>query len=108
MRKLRGQGNRGSHNLSVFERALVGVHGATRFLSAVMRGDRAPDAVVLERRAKCLVCPYRQRMIAPGAVAESDFCGTPFVVTEKTCGCLVAGKTLVGGESCPQGKWGPV
>lgn len=91
--------------MTVYERALVGVHGATKFLSAVMSGDRSSNEEVAARREVCKMCPYRVRKVAPGAVAESDWCGEPLVVTANTCGCLVAGKTLVASEKCPSGKW---
>lgn len=85
--------------------ALNGVYGAGKFLAAAMTGDLADDATVDARRAVCRDCPYRVRMVAPGAMGESDWCGTPLTVTAKTCGCVCAAKTLVKSESCPSGRW---
>jgi hypothetical protein len=91
--------------MSVRLRALVGVYGASKFLAAALAGDLADDATIDARRAVCRDCPNRVRKIAPGSVAESDWCGEPLVETGSTCGCLIAGKTLVGSETCPSGKW---
>ncbi len=91
--------------VGMFERALVGVYGGAKFVALSMMGDRASDEAVVSRRAVCRECPYRVRKVAPSALGESDWCGEPLVETARTCGCLIAGKTIIGSESCPQGKW---
>lgn len=82
-----------------------GVAGAARFAEALALGDVADDAAVDRRRSVCRACPSRVRAVAPGAIFESDWCGEPLVDDGRTCGCLIYGKTLVGSEACPQGKW---
>jgi hypothetical protein len=91
--------------LQMYTRALAGVHGASTFLAAVASGDVAPQPAVEARRAICRVCPRMVVKVAPGAVADSSWCGEPLQVTASTCGCLVAAKTLVASEKCPQNKW---
>ena len=89
-------------------RALTAIKGGARFGMALMRGDEAPERDREARIALCRRCPER-RVVAPlGAVAESSWCGEPFVESDRSCGCLLAGKTAVASESCPQGRWNPV
>jgi len=87
------------------ERSLHGVRGAERFLSAVLTGDLADRETVERRRSECRSCASRVRLTISGASSPSDWCGTPLTATETTCGCLCAGKTVVGSEKCPQGRW---
>lgn len=82
--------------------ALEGAKGGAKFLEAIRAGDWADDAAVEARRARCRACPSRVRRWG------SDWCGEPLTATDRTCGCLVYGKTLVGSEACPQGQWGAV
>ncbi len=90
----------------------TGVKGAAKFAAATATGDIADDATIEARRAICRECTYRVRKMHPlgmiGVDAESDWCGEPLVETPTTCGCLLAGKTAVGSEGCPQELWGPV
>ena len=92
----------------VLDRAWVAAKGAAKFAAAVEAGDIASAATVAARRSVCRACPSRVRVTVMGAVAASDWCGQPFVETageRPTCGCLLAGKTSVGSERCPQGRW---
>jgi len=89
------------------QKALVGVNGGLGYVVALGSGDKADDATVDTRRAICRACPTRERAALP-LCAVSDWCGEPLVVTADSCGCLLAGKTAVASEGCPQGKWGPV
>lgn len=84
---------------------LVGIYGAAKFAAAWATGDVATAETTEARRAVCRQCPSRVRAIAPGAVFESDWCGRPLKETGATCGCLIYGKTMIGSERCPQGKW---
>lgn len=90
-------------------KGLTGVRGGAKFLAALAKGDLADDAAVEARREVCRACPSRTRSALAGMTAESDWCGAPLVealgASPPTCGCLVAGKTAVGSERCPQGKW---
>jgi hypothetical protein len=56
--------------------------------------DRAPQALINDRRAKCAQCPHVVTVLA-------EFCGV--------CGCLIVAKTALAGEECPlpedQKKW---
>ena len=81
------------------EKALVGVRGGARFAEALAANDWATDATVKARRATCGDCPTRTVLLG------SDWCGDPMVETSTSCGCLLAGKTAIGSERCPQGKW---
>lgn len=87
--------------------ALVGVRGSERYLEAIAMGDVADASIVALRRAVCRGCPSRVRKALPGA-KKSDWCGPPLKETGRTCGCLLAGKSIVASESCPQRKWGAV
>ena len=90
--------------------ALNGVYGASKFVAAALSGDMADDATVDARRAVCRDCPRRVRTTAPAALWPSDWCGEPLggpdgIPAPGTCGCLIAGKTLVRSAACPSGKW---
>lgn len=87
--------------------ALNGVHGGTKFLAALATGDAADDETILARRAICKECPSRVRGRVPPMTEDSDWCGPPLNPDglPGVCGCLLAGKTAVGSEICPQGKW---
>lgn len=93
--------------------AWTAAKGAKTFTIAVLSGDMASAEAVEARRAICRACPSRVRAVAPGAIAESDWCGSPLAdrgpkTGPPTCHCLLAGKTMVASQACPQGKWGPV
>jgi hypothetical protein len=84
--------------------------GAERFIESVARGDIATEAERTARRDVCRGCSSRVRLTIGGAESESDWCGDPgpnrlHLADKPTCGCLLAGKTFVGSEHCPQGKW---
>ena len=85
------------------------VKGAAKFAKAVATGDKADNMEIMRRRAVCRECPSRVTKMhprgVPGIDTESDWCGEPLKETQTTCGCLLAGKTAVGSERCPQGKW---
>lgn len=52
----------------------------------------APAETVQKRMDLCQACPY-----AVGGKTKKYFCSK--------CGCVLAGKTRISGESCPVGKW---
>lgn len=89
-------------------KALNAVKGGLRFSLAIASGDEAHADTVNARRAVCRDCPNYRITAAPGALEPSSWCGEPFVTTTKTCGCLIAGKTLVASECCPSGRWSSV
>lgn len=91
-------------------RLMVGAAGAAKFATALARGDVAPDCEVKYRRSVCLSCPTRKRLQVGEMEAPGDWCGNPLMPADSppSCGCLIYGKTLVGSEVCPQGKWGVV
>lgn len=110
---MRGRRERGPDDLSfslaqLASKAMVGAHGAGKYLAALATGDRAGDAEIERRRAICRACPTRQRKKLPGMDAEADWCGPALeeIADPPSCGCLIYGKTSVGSEACPQGKWG--
>lgn len=82
--------------------------GATKYAAAWLAGDRAPQAEITKRRNVCKVCPDMTVARALMSDGVSSWCGRPFVDTGDTCGCLLAGKTSIASEKCPQGKWTPV
>ena len=90
--------------------AWVGAKGALTYVNAVVTGDMADAATVNERRAACISCPSRERHQVDGADEASDWCGPALEdhtgkMDNPTCGCLLAGKTAVASERCPQGRW---
>ncbi len=95
----------------------VALRGAARYAQAVASGDVADDATARERVAVCSVCPVHDVVATSKAGVFAGYCGTSDV-PGVSCGCLVtltvfgddrtmtaAGKTLVGSERCPRGKW---
>lgn len=83
--------------------------GAAKYAAAIAAGDLADDETTARRRAICRECPSRVRLTVKGATSESDWCGPPFEsrldAALPTCGCLIAAKTAVASEPCPQGRW---
>lgn len=80
--------------------------GAGEFLPAIVRGEVVDEGAWECNKAVCRGCPTKVRGRAEGADGESDWCGPPLKKVEGvSCGCLVAIKTLVKGQRCPQGKW---
>ena len=65
--------------------------GARGLAKAGARLDRPPASVIDHRRRQCAACPDLVRS------AGLPRCGL--------CGCVVAAKTAVAGESCPAGHW---
>lgn len=90
----------------------TGVKGAARFVEAIATGDVASPEEIDRRRAICRDCPSKVIKMIPGGIVgidgDSAWCGEPLVENDWTCGCLLAGKTAVGSEFCPQGKWDSV
>ena len=83
--------------------------GAGKYVAAIALGDVASDFVIDHRRAICRVCDSRRHEQAAEDDAVSDWCGDPLksqlTAVLPTCGCLIAGKTAVASEECPQEKW---
>lgn len=105
--------------MALLSMAWTAAKGAAKFAAAVASGDVACDEDVAYRRGVCRACPSRERVQVPGASEPSDWCGppledrtnVPLTIEGKevpTCGCLLAGKTMVASEYCPQGLWGSV
>lgn len=95
-------------SLDAFSRSLNAVKGGAKFAVAIASGDIASTSDMAARLDSCHDCPHYTVKVAPGAIAESAWCGEPFQETQHTCGCLLGGKTMVASESCPSGRWGPV
>lgn len=91
-------------------RAWVAAKGAARYLSAIAADDLADPETVEARAAACRSCPGRHEP-GPDDLSELGWCGPPLVerldgpASGRTCGCLLDGKVLVGGEHCPRGRW---
>lgn len=102
---MRGRG-RGDPDLSIpLAQLLTGMRGGEKFAAALLRGDVAGGETMAARRAVCRGCKTRRTVKLLGMLGASDWCGEPLVETPTACGCLLAGKTAVGSEKCPQGKW---
>lgn len=88
------------------KKTLVGqaLHGAAGLTKAVLGIERPPDPVVAARRDACRECPEATRNIRFNGLSK----GLSHTSQCLACGalhCFIEAKTLVGGESCPQGKW---
>jgi hypothetical protein len=93
----------------------VAFRGAWRYAEAVARGDEADEPERTRRIASCAVCRSLDESQTSKAGVVALWCGTRLDESNGTCGCLVgltingqtqaAGKTRVGSERCPQGKW---
>lgn len=97
----------------------VALKGAGTYFAAVASGDVAEDRVKGARAATCKACGECEweRTGKEGVVAGycGDLADNGKGKEGPTCGCLVAmtvhgellgaGKSVVGAERCPQGKW---
>jgi hypothetical protein len=99
------------------------VKGAEKYRRAIVSGDLATADDAAHRRMICESCPHAttRDVEVSGKMVMARHCGTAFEehlgpeFIHQTCGCLVGltmdgeampgGKTLVGTEQCPQGKW---
>jgi hypothetical protein len=79
--------NRFSGEPRSFLHALIGI------AKAVLRVDQADKQTIAARRVICRGCP--ESVTSLGGV----------LATCRICGCALALKTTLKGESCPQGKW---
>ena len=68
-------------------------------VSALAGNNKATPEQIEERATSCLACPNKKRKHG------MDFCGDPFIKTDKTCGCILWAKIRVNGEECPSGHW---
>lgn len=107
------------------------IEGAAKYIA----GRKCDYATQRERLGICAACPRVTRKVVPGSALflgrdySVFFCGAPLVVTESTCGCIVAaetshasaavvtidgipvdpaGKIENAAETCPSGKFGAV
>lgn len=91
--------------------AWTAILGATKYVAAWTRGDRATASKRAYRVATCGQCEYHTKYTVLVTGQKVGFCGSKFVVTGATCGCMVtvdgkpAGKTMIESERCPSGKW---
>lgn len=72
------------------------IAGAIGLAKAALRLDRAPRALIEQRRALCRACPHARRIMHQGALK---------VATCMLCGCYLPAKTVLRRESCPLSKW---
>lgn len=99
--------------------AWVGVKGAAKYARAVALGDIASADEIMRRREICRGCNAYNVALFPAEQggdstdAPSAWCGPALVeilhegvpIEERSCGCLLAGKTAVASEECPRKKW---
>lgn len=92
------------------------IKGGKKYAEAVALGDRADKKTREHRVQTCLECEALGAQTAPKFAGCSwSTCGNFAEETRSTCGCIVAlsvsghtipaGKTRVGSERCPRGKW---
>lgn len=79
-------------------RLLTGVKGCSSFAKAVASGDVASPEEFQAKRLVCMDCEDRVERWG------SSWCGDPFVETDRTCGCNLAGMLRVRSKRCIQGK----
>jgi hypothetical protein len=94
------------------QKGLTAAKGGAVWAKAIATGDVADEATIEERRAICRQCPMMTVEALPGMTSPSAWCGKPFVAnlkdpdpSKRACGCLLAGKTAVASQSCPQTRW---
>jgi hypothetical protein len=80
------------------------IKGAVGLTKAACGIDPAPAEVVQARRDICRECPFatkdqREKFIANKGLTTFSRC--------TKCGCVIAAKTKIAGEVCPDGKWLP-
>lgn len=80
------------------------VAGAMGLAKAAVGADRAPDAIVAQRRGICRECPEATRSADPARLAKPTK-GLTSLSRCRACGCFIAAKTLLASESCPLNKW---
>ena len=76
--------------------------GAVGLAKAALGIDAAPPAAVAERRDACRGCDRASRNPSPRHVAAR---GLTTLSRCAECGCFIAAKTQLAGETCPLGKW---
>ena len=64
--------------------------------------DRAADDLTAARRNVCRTCPSATRN---PAFVDRTSRGLTTRSRCASCGCLIAGKTMLASERCPEGKW---
>jgi len=82
-------------------------HGAVGLAKATLGIDRATDEAVKARLAICETCV---ESIPKASPVTSRKCGSLLKALAGKgggCGCGLGSKTMIAGESCPLGKWGP-
>lgn len=89
------------------------IKGGRRYFAAIASGDVADEATQAARAATCWACKSSTSRTTQAGTGV--YCGQAFKEGKDTCGCMVglringeiyaAGKTVVGTEACPQGKW---
>ena len=78
------------------------VKGAIGLTKAVLHIDRAPHAVIMERRGFCRSCEFATRNPKP---QFAKFTGLTNRSRCTICQCFIVAKTVIAGESCPKEKW---
>ena len=76
--------------------------GAAGLAKVALGMDAAPDAVIAERRDACRMCDRATRNPSPRYVAAM---GLTTLSRCQECGCFIAAKSMIAGETCPLGKW---
>jgi hypothetical protein len=64
--------------------------------------DAAPEDVVKARRDQCRACPHATRNDGPKYAASR---GLTTLSRCQLCGCVIAAKTRMASERCPDGRW---
>lgn len=76
------------------------VHGAIGLTKAALQIDRPSEETIQSRRDICRACDFASRNDK-----FPEFKGlTSFSICSE-CSCLIAAKTVIGKETCPESKW---
>lgn len=83
------------------------IHGAVGLTKAGLQAvgvpvDQAGDAETLRRRDICRHCPLATRSESPRFAVNN---GLTSLSRCQRCSCLIAAKTRLASEHCPDGKW---
>lgn len=76
--------------------ASVAARGAVGLAKVALGVDRAPESVVTARRDVCRSCEHSTKRLF-GLQVKVQRCNV--------CQCLIAGKSVLLGEKCPEGRW---
>ena len=78
------------------------VKGCKGLAMAALGIGRAEPEIIAQRRDACRTCDRATRNPSPRYVAAM---GLTTLSRCQECGCFIAAKSMIAGETCPLGKW---